>query len=157
MGGAVVLTLALTNPELADFLVLIGTGGRLKVNPMILESLKNGVIDPDTQRLAFSPSTPDELIEKEIAADMNGDPYAAYNAMLACDKFNAMDQLPSIGIPACIIVGEDDISTPPKYSEFMLDKLPRAKLTVIEKAGHFVMLEQPEAVNKCMRDFVTSF
>ena len=154
LGGAIVMTVALIYPDMADYQILIGTGARLKVVPENLEKLRNGIVDPAAKRLAYSPFTSDDLINAEIAADMKNDPRIAYHAMLACDQFDIIDQLSSISIPSLLIVGKDDISTPPKYSEFLLDKLPQASLNIIEKAGHIIMLEQPAAVNEHIDRFL---
>jgi len=154
MGSGVVLTIALTKPEITDYLVLIGASGRLQINPAVLESIKNGAIDPAAKRLGFSPSTPDELIEKEIAADLNISLEPAYHSLLAYNGFDIIDKLPQINTPACIIVGKDDITAPPQNAELLLSKLPNASLTIVEKAGHMIILEQPEAINVCMKKFI---
>src|SRR4030043_1040103 len=41
MGGAIVQTLALTPPEFIKGIVLVGTGAKLRVLPMVLNGIKN--------------------------------------------------------------------------------------------------------------------
>jgi uroporphyrinogen decarboxylase len=44
MGGAIVQTLGLTHPERVKGIVLVGTGARLKVLPLILDGGLNGLL-----------------------------------------------------------------------------------------------------------------
>jgi pimeloyl-ACP methyl ester carboxylesterase len=50
-------------------------------------------------------------------------------------------------IPALVLVGTRDLLTPPSHSEVIAAELPDADLTVVQDAGHLVMLECPELVN----------
>lgn len=54
--------------------------------------------------------------------------------------------LAKIAVPTAIIVGDSDKITPPEAAYEMADAVPGATLTVIERAGHMALLEQPEAV-----------
>jgi len=66
MGGAIVQAMALSHPEMIKGIVLVGTGARLKVSPMIL----NGIRDhfEETVRriapMAYSHKAPLDLIER---------------------------------------------------------------------------------------------
>jgi pimeloyl-ACP methyl ester carboxylesterase len=62
--------------------------------------------------------------------------------------------LGSIGIPALVIVGEEDTLTPPASSEAMAQAMPRAHLVRIPEAGHLASLEAPEAFNRAVREFL---
>jgi pimeloyl-ACP methyl ester carboxylesterase len=53
---------------------------------------------------------------------------------------------------ALCIVGADDVMTPVKYSEFFV-KMINAEISVIDGAGHMVMLEKPEEVNEAIKRF----
>jgi 3-oxoadipate enol-lactonase len=65
-----------------------------------------------------------------------------------------MARLGEIRLPSLVVVGGEDRLTPPKYSDYLARSLADAKLEVIERAGHFVSLEQPDAVNRAVRDFL---
>jgi len=41
-------------------------------------------------------------------------------------------------------------------SEYLRDHIPGAGLALIPQAGHFVMLENPEAFNAALTDFVNA-
>ena len=53
--------------------------------------------------------------------------------------------LASIRVPTAVIVGDADKITPPEAAYEMADTIPGATLTVIERAGHMAVIEQPEA------------
>lgn len=66
------------------------------------------------------------------------------------------DQLNSIGMPTLIIVGENDVSTPPEMSERMHARIPESRLEVIPEAGHMTPIEQPDALNDLLGEFLDS-
>jgi len=72
---------------------------------------------------------------------------------LACDRFDVMDRLGKIHCPTLVLCGEEDRLTPPKYSHLLRDSIADAALTVIPDAGHMVMLEQPQQVNRAIEEF----
>jgi pimeloyl-ACP methyl ester carboxylesterase len=75
----------------------------------------------------------------------------------ACDKFDLLNEYKegrvSVDVPVLCIVGKDDIMTPPKYSAFF-EKTIGARVVEVEDAGHMVMLEKPEDVNKAISGFL---
>ncbi len=44
--------------------------------------------------------------------------------------------------------------TPPKYTAFLAEKLPRATVRILEGAGHSAMVEQPAAVSDAIAGFL---
>ena len=58
-------------------------------------------------------------------------------------------------MPALVIVGELDPSTPVASSEALRDAIPGAALLVIPGALHVPMLDHPDAVTAAIRDFLT--
>ncbi len=66
------------------------------------------------------------------------------------------DELGKIDVPTLIIVGEYDITTAPKKSERMQAKIPNSKLVTIKNAGHMSPIEEPEAVNTALQQFLTN-
>jgi pimeloyl-ACP methyl ester carboxylesterase len=53
-----------------------------------------------------------------------------------------------------VIVGADDLATPPHKSERIAERIPGARLERIADCGHSSTLEQPEAVTTLLRDFL---
>ena len=68
--------------------------------------------------------------------------------------YDASGSLADFNVPVQLIFGEHDKLTPPSIGEAMLEKIPQAQMAVIEDAGHLSNLEQPEAFNEILRDFL---
>lgn len=69
--------------------------------------------------------------------------------------FDLEDRLGKLEVPTLIITGdEDDPCLEPGI--FMKRKIPAAGLVVIPKSGHTINLEEPEAFNRALLDFLTA-
>jgi pimeloyl-ACP methyl ester carboxylesterase len=53
-----------------------------------------------------------------------------------------------------VLCGSEDQLTPPKYSQYLTEKILDASLEMIDEAGHMVMLEQPVQVAELIHDFI---
>ena len=62
--------------------------------------------------------------------------------------------LPRINVPTLIVVGSLDEFTPVADAEFMRDRIPDAKMAVIEGAGHMPNLEKPLEFNRIVVEFI---
>jgi 3-oxoadipate enol-lactonase len=62
--------------------------------------------------------------------------------------------LEKIQIPVLIIVGEEDRLTPPGLSIVMNKKIKNSRISVIAAAGHFSNIENPQAFNNSIEDFI---
>ncbi len=65
-----------------------------------------------------------------------------------------IDELPRISAPTLVIVGEEDVATTPAKAERIAKAIPNARLVRIPKAGHSSTVEQPQAVNAAILDFL---
>lgn len=158
MGGAIAQILALGHPERVIGLLLVGTGARLRVAPAILENAASEAtfsqaVDTVVQ-WAFSPTASPRLVEVAAQRWAEVRPAVLHGDFLACDRFDIMERLPEINVPALVICGEDDRLTPVRYAQFLAERLPQAELVVIPQAGHMVMLEQPAAVTQAVERFL---
>jgi 3-oxoadipate enol-lactonase len=63
-------------------------------------------------------------------------------------------QLASIDVPALLICGEHDAISPADEMRQIAAALPSGRFVLIPDAGHMAPLEQPQAVNKAIRDFL---
>ena len=59
-----------------------------------------------------------------------------------------------IACPTVVICGREDRRTPVAAHEELAGLIPGAKLRVIERAGHFTPLEEPQAVTYALRDWL---
>jgi len=158
MGGAITMDLAMRFPALPKGLVLASTGARLRTLPNILDGIEKAF--PETVRMicerSFAQDAPYELRRFTVAEMMKNSPSVLHGDFAACDRFEVMDQVQAIGNPTLVICGDQDVLTPIKYSRFLADKIARARLEIVKKAGHMVMLEQPVEFNKKIEAFFGS-
>lgn len=64
--------------------------------------------------------------------------------------------LAGIDVPTLIVVGDEDVLTPPKEARVMHAAIRGSRLEVIPGAGHLSNLERPAAFNAALSDFVGS-
>ena len=67
---------------------------------------------------------------------------------------DARPVLPTIGCPTLVMVGRQDRWSPLDQHEAMAAAIPGARLVVIEDAGHFTPVEQPEQVSRALLEWV---
>ncbi len=154
MGGAIALDYALHYPDGVLGLILVGSGGRLRVLPDFLETLRGGTVPEALFESLYGPEASAELLKKGREELKSTSASIYYADLCACDKFDVIEELPRIKQPALMICGNEDCLTPVKYSRFLKDKLPQGQVEVIDGAGHMVMLEKPEAVNRAIARFI---
>jgi pimeloyl-ACP methyl ester carboxylesterase len=79
----------------------------------------------------------------------------AARGMLTQRDASVMQSLPTIKVPALIVVGADD--TPfLAASDYMAAKIPGAKKVIIPAAGHAVNIDQPQAFLEAVLPFLDS-
>ena len=64
---------------------------------------------------------------------------------------DARPVLPGIEIPTLVLVGEQDVLTPPELAREMAEAVEWASLVVVPDCGHLSTLERPDAVNHALR------
>lgn len=154
MGGAIALDYTLHYPDEILGVILVGSGGRLRVLPDFLETLRKGTVPKTFFEFLYGPEASTELLEKGRGEIESTDASVYYADLCACDRFDVMEDLPRIKQPILIICGSEDLLTPVKYSHYLKEKLPRGQVEVIGGAGHMVMLEKPESVNRAIERFI---
>ena len=60
----------------------------------------------------------------------------------------------TIDVPTLIIVGDEDVATPPGESRALQQLIPNSRLEVLEQAGHLSNLERPAAFNTVVSEFL---
>jgi pimeloyl-ACP methyl ester carboxylesterase len=158
MGSAIALTLAIHHPEYVVGLGLLGAGARLRVNAELLKY----AADPTTfykaadllitfSFSALAPTSLVGLVTKRMEATRQS---VLYGDLLACDRFDVMEQLGSVRQKALVLCGAEDQMTPVRYAQYLVGAMPNAQLAIIPAAGHMVMLEQPQVVAEKLSAFL---
>jgi pimeloyl-ACP methyl ester carboxylesterase len=153
LGGAIALEWALRYPADAAGLVLIGAGARLRVAQQIFDMIDNDWPGCIETLIAYSVSaSASEPLKAQMKAwhlDVGQD--STRQDYANCNAWDAMERVGQISVPTAIVVGADDRMTPPKYSQFLAEKIGGAVLEIVPNAGHMVHAQSPEAVNALIR------
>lgn len=67
------------------------------------------------------------------------------------DRVNSVPTLGTIDCPTLVMCGKQDTICPVEYHEFMAERIPNARLRVIEDCGHMSSLERPDVVASELR------
>lgn len=94
------------------------------------------------------------LVERRILAAPREAIAAALHGLAAREDSHAT--LGAIRVPTLVLVGEEDVLTPPSEAEAMVAAIPDARLERIPGAGHLANLENPQAVNAALGSFLAA-
>jgi 3-oxoadipate enol-lactonase len=169
MGGYVAWQFALRHrPRLAK-LILCDTRaiadtaeaaeGRRKTAARVLQE-GAGVVAESMLPKLFAPATAKERPEivaatKEVILRTSPQGIAAALEGMAA-RMDVTAKLGELDIPALLICGEHDAISPSEEMRGIAARMPRATFVEIKDAGHMAPLEQPEAVNAAIRQFLAS-
>jgi pimeloyl-ACP methyl ester carboxylesterase len=64
--------------------------------------------------------------------------------------------LPRVRVPSLVIVGREDVLTPPSMAMELAAGIPDARLEVLEDCGHLATLERPAETTAALRRWVTA-
>lgn len=169
LGGATAMELSLARPELVRSLVLLSTWGRsdryMQAQLRNWQLVRQASIGDERAFLAalnpwmFSAVTledTDRLRAIGVAwlEEPHQEPDAFIRQTVADAGHDVLHRLGRVDAPALVIVGEDDICTPPRFAMQLVHALPDARLSMIPEAGHCALYEQPEAVHAAIGTFL---
>ncbi len=165
MGGMIGQTYALKYPGRFTSLALCDTTSRYPaeaaglwaeriktveaqgMEPLVESTLARWFTEP------FRKAHPD--VVQKVAAMIRATPTTGYvGCSHAIPKINLTARLKEIRCPALVIVGKDDAGTPVAMAEDIHRALPGSELVVIPSAAHLSNLEQPDAFNRALGDFI---
>jgi len=123
-----------------------------------LDPLEKGMtpadIAPGVVQVLAGKSAP-EAVRAKLHASLSAlrvEPYKqALHAIITTD-FRSV--LATIKVPTLVIVGDEDVVTPPPASDFLVKSIPGASLITIPQAGHLTNIEKPEAFRAALRPFL---
>lgn len=167
MGGFIAQELALRHPERVRSLVLACTGpsGPEAVPPSaearhMLGAHSTMSSDEAVEAatpFVYAPATPRERIEEDTVVRMRQptapEGYARQFQALASHG-GTYERLPAIAIPTLVVHGAVDRLVDPANAKLLADRIPRARLVMIEGASHMLGTDQPEIVGRTMRAFL---
>lgn len=165
LGGMIAEELAIGFPGRVDRLVLGCTHACAKsaVRPRREVSLAFASETDDwAERMrtlapfAFAPGVDPQLLARFIdkkVGDVQPD-HGYHGQRVAVRDHDAVDRLASIEQPTLVITGSEDQIIPPENSEILRERIPQARLEVIDGAGHLFFLEAPERTLELLDAFL---
>lgn len=81
----------------------------------------------------------------DMALDLGPEVFRTQSLALR-DREDSVPTLGTIDCPTVILCGDEDTLCPVAYHELMAEKIPNARLRIIEECGHLSSLEQPDIV-----------
>lgn len=158
MGGRVALAMALFAPERVVRLVLldavgVAVPGVQPLNPLTVppsEFVRTMVYDPDHYRRV----TPYRTLEDAQELNAGRAAFARYLAASPVGPDRSAD-LARLTMPTLLIWGRHDRVVPLALGEALAERLPNARLVVLEAVGHLPHIEAAGAVNQLLADFLT--
>jgi pimeloyl-ACP methyl ester carboxylesterase len=167
MGGYILLNLLERYPERVRAACFIATkssaddeAGRQRRTAMANEAERLGAnpIIKIFAELLFAPDTihdKPELVARITSWMRDTNPKALAGGLLAMrDRKDYTPLLPGFRHPSLVIAGAEDRAASPNAVELFTSGLSDCRSQVIEKAGHMVNMEQPEAFNAALIEFL---
>ncbi|MER6313683.1 alpha/beta fold hydrolase [Streptomyces sp. NPDC001581] len=167
MGGQIAMELRLRHPGLVRALVLSDTspvpetdeGAKLRretAERLIAEGMRPYAEEVMDKMLApYNVTGMPEAAARVSAMMCATDPQGAAAALRGrAERPDYRPVLTETAEPCLVLVGADDVYTPVAEAEALHALLPNAVLTVIEGAGHLPGVEQPEAFNRALLEFL---
>jgi len=156
LGGAITLDLLINHGERFPAGILMNTGARLKVNPLIFETIQKDFAKfvESMVAMGISEKSDADVLRPLIQEASACAPEVASGDFQACNRFDVMDELHLIQRPVLVLTAADDVLTPAKYGRHMGEKISGATVHSIEDAGHLSPMENPDEVNRAIRHFL---
>jgi pimeloyl-ACP methyl ester carboxylesterase len=154
LGGLIALQMGLDFGQQLGGLVLVGTGARMRVAPMLLDAARTDPVQ--AQRVLKQSSVSDQ---GDVVRLLNGQnkpqPGLLYRNLMACNSFDVMDRLEELrNLPTLILCGAEERNAPVKHSLYLHEHIAGSTFQVISGAGHYVQREKPEEVNRAIAEWL---
>ena len=125
----------------------IATAERQGMEPLVEPTLKRWFTEPFLAQRG-------PVVER-VAQMIRRTPPAGYAGCChAIAQLDLTDRLRAIDCPVQVMVGEQDVGTPVAMSRAIHGAAPGSELVIIPQASHLSNLEQPEAFNRALLDFL---
>ncbi len=165
MGGMIAQALAVAHPEKLHSLVLCDTSsGYTAEERQVFEqrarvAARQGMeplVQPTLERwftATFRASQP-AVVERIAHTLRQNDPVAYAAACLAIGNVALTDRLGAVRCPTMVVVGEEDVGTPPAMARTIAQAIAGARLELIRQAAHLVPVEKAAIFNALLLDFL---
>lgn len=167
-GGNIALALALARPDRVERLVLVSTFACMDVQSELFhDAVLAGYEATGDQRQTYRVVYPwlfsrrflsdpaNSAFRPEIESDPSDQSMADWRALyLAQRRFDVRRRLPEIRARTLVVAGGQDRLVSLAQARELARGIPRARLTVIRRAGHLVNVEVPRTFHRRVTRFV---
>jgi len=164
LGTVIVQRLALEHPQMVRSIALIGPiqaapeAAKTAIRDRAEQARKAGLtgIADATVRVGTSPETKRNHPElaafvRELVMRQDPETYAQ-----TCEMIIGLEpaEIEKLGIPALVVTGDQDATSPPATAKAIADKIPGSKYVEIPECGHWTPIEKAAAVNELLFRFL---
>lgn len=165
MGGMLAFDFIRKYPEQVKGLCLLNSnchedlpGRKVGRDQHLLLAMQQGMEKLMTQvylPVYFSkPECAEANLVQDMAIELGVEVFNAQLLILA-NRPDSKDTLANFTHPILIIGAENDLPCPPEHQQDMALSNDNAEITIIENAGHFAPLEQPEQIKSLLEQWVS--
>ncbi|MEM8680266.1 MAG: alpha/beta fold hydrolase [Planctomycetota bacterium] len=122
----------------------LAEGTRVVTVPMRDRLFREGFRDRHPIEFERIQTVMDQTRPETIAAALQG----------MASRRDFVHRLPEITLPILVLCGEHDVISPAAEMQDLATRLPDAEFALIAGAGHMAPVEQPQAVNEAMQEFL---
>ncbi|MEA1784835.1 alpha/beta fold hydrolase [Arenibacter sp. GZD96] len=158
LGGHIALRYTLKHPQQVSSLVLTGSSGLYENTfgnsfPRVNDY---DYIRTKIHEVFYNTQVIDEALVHRVFKTLNNRQKALAIIRIARDakKQNLKNELHKIKVPVLLIWGMQDVVTPLSVAEEFYLSFSKARLHLLNHCGHVPMMEQPEAFNNILGDFL---
>jgi len=167
MGGFIAMRMAARRPDLVRSLILLETSAdpelaenvpryRLlsAITRMFGPRVVKGRVGPIMlgKTILHDLSRREELARHIEVMTRRKDIWRAVNGVL--DRAGVFDELSRITAPTIILVGDEDVATPPERADRICTGIKGAKVVRVPRAGHSSPVEEPARVSELIESFL---
>ena len=169
MGGFIGMRIAIDKPEMLTSLMLLETTADPEPEEnkpkylklcFVAKWISISLIVEKTMAIMFSQSFLNDPEKKELRKEWANrlkklNRWTFTRAVRGVtDRKGVFDSIGQITTPTLIVVGDEDVATVPAKAHRMHQAIQDSQIKIVVKAGHTSSIEQPEAINKVVSDFL---
>jgi pimeloyl-ACP methyl ester carboxylesterase len=170
MGGFVGMRLAARRPDLLYSLTLLETSAEPEAAENVPKYKRLGfVVSLFGARLVVDKVMPILFGRTFMADPATADTRAAWRKEIGSrprgivravrgviERRGVMNEIESVRLPTLVVVGDEDVATPPPKARRIHEHIPGSRLVRIPAAGHSSSIEQPAAITQVLSDFLAT-
>ena len=160
LGGMVAQELALAAPERVDRLVLASTtpggAGAFPMPEQTVRLMTGGATLRRFVENALAPGADPAIVERILEhREATAQPFEAWSAQAAAGaSFDAFDRVGQILAPTLVVTGTEDAVVDPRNSTLLAERIPDARLELVEGGGPLFFWEQPDRFVDVVKGFL---